>query len=103
MIVKALLGESTTISTDPAALAKALYDVFPDLSAECYFLGGGLGDGLVQVSSSKWGTFLGTQLGPWYSKGLNHLDAVNIQPYGQKWDAVSYWVKMVQNLKAKGY
>jgi triacylglycerol lipase len=103
MIVKALQGESTTISTDPAALAKALYDVLPDLATECYLLGGGLGDGLVQVSSAKWGTYLGLQQGPWYSKGLNHLDAVNIQVYGQQWDAVSYWVKMVQNLKAKGY
>jgi triacylglycerol lipase len=104
MIVQALTGSGVSVNpNDPVAIAKALYDVLPDLSAEAYFLGGGLGDGLVQVSSSKWGTFLGTELGPWYSKGLNHLDAVNIQPYGQKWDAVSYWVRMVQNLKAKGY
>lgn len=104
MIVQALTGSGVSVNpNDPVAVAKALYDVLPDLSAECYFLGGGLGDGLVQVSSSKWGTFLGTQQGPWYSKGLNHLDAVNIAPYGAKWNAVSYWVKMVQNLKAKGY
>jgi triacylglycerol lipase len=104
MIVQALMGSGVSVNpNDPVAVAKALYDVLPDLSVECYFLGGGLGDGLVQVSSSKWGTFLGTELGPWYSKGLNHLDAVNIQPYGQKWNAVSYWVKLVQNLKRKGY
>jgi hypothetical protein len=42
-------------------------------------------------------------MGPWYTKGLNHIDAVNMQVYGQVWDAVGYWVKTVQNLKAKGY
>jgi len=103
MIVNALKGEPTTINTDPAALAKALYDVLPDLATEAYLLGGGLGDGLVQVNSAKWGNFLGTQMGPWYSKGLNHIDAVNIQVYGQVWDAVSYWKQTVKDLKAKGY
>ncbi len=104
MIVDALTGSGVSVNpNDPVALAKALYDVLPDTATECYLLGGGLGDGLVQVNSAKWGTFLGTQYGPWYSKGLNHLDAVNIQPYGQKWDAIGYWVKLVQNLKSKGY
>jgi triacylglycerol lipase len=104
MIIGTLQGSGvTTTPDDPVALAKALYDVFPDLATVCRFLWGGLGDGLVQESSAKWGTFLGTQLGPWYSKGLNHLDAVNIQVYGQVWDAVGYWVQMVKNLKAKGY
>ena len=87
---------------DGLACFQALCGTFPYTSTEAWLLGGGLGDGLVQESSAKWGNYLGLQQGPWYSKGLNHFDAVNINK-GATWDAVGYWVKMVKDLKAKGY
>jgi triacylglycerol lipase len=102
-VIDALEGKTTPAPTTALGFAELLYNALPDLAAECYLLGGGLGDGLVQVSSAQWGTYLGTQMGPSYSKGLNHLDAVNIAPYGAQWDAVSYWVQLVKNLKAQGY
>ncbi|MGD0022578.1 MAG: hypothetical protein ABSC54_09785 [Smithellaceae bacterium] len=102
-VINAVEGKTTPVPTSALAFAELLYNALPDLAAECFYLGGGLGDGLVQVSSAQWGTYLGTQMGPWYSQGLNHLDAVNIAPYGAKWDAVGYWVQLVKNLKAKGY
>jgi triacylglycerol lipase len=102
-VINAVEGNPTPVPTTALGFAELLYNALPDLAAECYYLGGGLGDGLVQVSSAQWGTYLGTQMGPWYSKGLNHLDAVNIAPYGAQWDAVGYWVQLVKNLKAKGY
>jgi triacylglycerol lipase len=87
---------------DGMAIAKYIEAAFPNYAATAYLYGGGLGDGLVQVSSAEWGTFLGTQQGPSYSQGLNHFDAININN-GQTWDAVGYWVKTVKDLKAKGF
>lgn len=87
---------------DGMAIGKYIAAGFPDYAATAYLYGGGLGDGLVQVSSAQWGKFLGTQMGAWYSKGLNHFDAINITN-GKTWNAVSYWVKTVKDLKAKGY
>lgn len=81
----------------------ALYDALPSLATEIYYLGGGNNDGLVPVESAKWGTYLGTQSGPWWSVGVNHLDEVNMAPNGSAFDAVSYWVKVVQGLKSKGF
>jgi len=89
--------------TDGLAIANFIQAAFPNYAATCFQYGGGLGDGLVQVDSAKWGNFLGTQFGPWYNvKGLNHFDAINITK-GSTWDAVSYYVQVVKDLKAKGY
>ncbi|MDA8141641.1 MAG: hypothetical protein M0036_23605 [Desulfobacteraceae bacterium] len=101
MIIDELNGDTGTLSPDEAIVA--LYKVLPDTATEIYYLGGGGNDGLVPVESAKWGTYLGTQTGPWWSAGVNHLDEVNLAPNGTSFDAVGYWVKLVQNLKAKGF
>jgi len=89
--------------TDGLAISKFIEAAFPNYAATCYQYGGGLGDGLVQVDSAKWGTFLGTQFGPWYNvQGLDHFDAINISK-GSTWDATGYYVQVVKNLKAKGF
>lgn len=80
-----------------------LYESLPSLATQIFYLGGGYNDGLVPVESAKWGTYLGTQSGPWWSVGVNHLDEVNMAPNGSAFDAVSYWVKVVQGLKSKGF
>ncbi len=95
-------GGNLTMGPATPAIMKTLYDAMYPLATMAYFLGGGEGDGLVQTSSAKWGTFLGTQKGPWYIKGVNHLDDVNLCPYGAPFDVVGYWKTVVKNLKAKG-
>ncbi len=88
---------------DGMAIANFIQAGMPNYAATCFQYGGGLGDGLVQVDSAKWGTYLGTQFGPWYNvKGLNHFDAININK-GATWDAVGYYVQLVKDLKAKGF
>lgn len=112
-IMKALVGMIQMIAsangdeeggemTAESAVAE-LYDSLPGLATEIYYLGGGENDGLVPVESAKWGNFLGVQTGPWWSPGVNHLDEVNLVPDGNSFDAVSYWVKLVEDLKARGY
>ncbi len=95
-----LLGLDPTSASGSIA---ALYGALPYLAAEIYLLGGGYNDGLVSVNSAKWGTYLGTQKGYWYTQGVNHLDVVNISPLGATFDVIGYWVKVVKDLKAKGY
>ena len=102
MLVQALTGTSSTPST-PQEYVAAFNKVLPDLATEIFFLGGGFNDGLVPVNSAKWGTFLGVQSGNWFTKGVNHIDVVNLSPNGAPFDVVGYWVKVVQNLKNKGY
>ena len=100
-----VLKSGGNLSFGPAtpAMIKTLYDAMYPLATVTYYLGGGEGDGLVTTSSAKWGTFLGTQKGPWYIKGVNHLDDVNLCPYGAPFDVIGYWKTVVKGLKAKGY
>ncbi|MBN2079187.1 MAG: alpha/beta hydrolase [Spirochaetes bacterium] len=64
----------------------------------------GANDGLVSVTSAKWGTFRGTQEGSWYSAGVDHLNIVD-QLFGftPGFDAPDFWVDMVADLKNRGY
>ncbi len=96
-------GGMTMEGPATAEMIKTLYDAMYPMATMTFYLGGGTGDGLVTTSSAKWGTFLGTQRGPWYSKGVNHLDVVNLCPYGAPFDVIGYWKTVVKNLKAKGY
>ncbi len=101
-----LISSSASASTDEMTSEEsiaALYEALPMLATEIFYLGGGYNDGLVPVESAKWGKYLGTQAGAWWSVGVNHLDEVNLAPNGSSFDAVSYWVKLVKDLKAKGY
>lgn len=84
-------------------LAKTMYDALYPQASLTYWLGFGTGDGAVAVSSAKWGTYLGAQSGPWYAKGANHFDVINLCPYGQPFDVIGHWKTVVRGLMAKGY
>lgn len=101
LLKKMLAGNQTEPTVEEAALS--LYDMMKDTATMSYYLGGGIGDGLVQETSARWGNYLGCERGPFYGKGVNHLDAVNLQLRGQVWDAKAYWVNLAKGLKAKGY
>lgn len=61
---------------------------------------GGENDGVVPLSSQKWGTWMG---GPSYSiltTGVDHIQATNFSYMGQPWyDVKAYYTKMATNAK----
>ncbi len=61
---------------------------------------GGENDGVVPLSSQKWGTWMG---GPSYSiltTGVDHIQATNFSYMGQPWhDVKAYYTKMAINAK----
>jgi len=61
-------------------------------------------DGLVSVTSAKWGTFRGVEEASWYSAGCDHLNIVD-QLFGftPGFDAPDFYVNIVSGLKSKGY
>ena len=81
--------------------AYLLKSFLPHTAAVIFFMGGGENDGLVPVSSAKWGNFLGTQAGPWYTSGISHIAEVDVDPVSG-WSAPNYWVKVVAGLQEKG-
>lgn len=67
-------------------------------------MGEGDNDGLVSVTSAKWGTFRGTEGGAWYSPGVDHINAVgHLFGLTPGFDAPAYYVNIVKDLKNKGY
>ena len=62
---------------------------------------GGENDGVVPLSSQKWGTYNG---GPSYGilvTGVDHLEATNLGNWGQKfYDVEGYFLKMASSAKA---
>lgn len=61
-------------------------------------------DGLVSVSSAKWGNFRGCVEGAWWSGGVDHLNIVN-QFFGVTpgFDAPQFYIDVVSDLKNKGF
>lgn len=61
-------------------------------------------DGLVSVSSAKWGNFRGVQEAAWYSPGCDHFNMVD-QVFGitPGFDAPGFYVDVVSDLKNRGY
>jgi len=61
-------------------------------------------DGLVAVSSAKWGNFRGVISGAWWSGGVDHINMVNhffgITP---GFDAPGFYINLVSDLKGRGF
>jgi len=64
----------------------------------------GSNDGLVSITSAKWGTFRGTESGAWWCGGVSHINAIGhffgITP---GFNAGNHMVDIVADLKNKGY
>jgi triacylglycerol lipase len=66
----------------------------------------GDGDGLVSVTSAKWGNFKGVVEGNFLSSGINHLACVGMffgLPPVPGFDARDHFVDIVKDLKSRGY
>lgn len=62
---------------------------------------GGANDGIVPLTSQKWGTWKGEPDTNWYTTGVDHLQATNFQYTGENWyDVEGYFLEMAQNAKA---
>ena len=73
----------------PACVAGAL---FKGMDLRC--------DGLVTLDSQKWGTWKGGPSTPWYTTGVDHLQACNALSTGSPWyDVEGYFLKMAKNAK----
>ena len=58
-------------------------------------------DGVVAVSSQKWGTWMGGPDLPWYKEGVDHGQACNALSMGETfYDVEAYFLKMAKNMKA---
>ena len=58
-------------------------------------------DGLVPVSSSKWGNYKGTVEHSWYATGLDHLQISNTMYSGQAYfDVEGFFLRIAQDAKA---
>lgn len=64
----------------------------------------GANDGLVSVTSAKWGNFRGVVEGALWSGGVDHLNIVN-QFFGitPGFDAPQFYIDLVSDLKSRGY
>lgn len=64
----------------------------------------GANDGLVSVTSAKWGNFRGVVKGAFWSGGVDHLNIIN-QLFGitPGFDAPEFFVGIVSDLKNRGY
>jgi triacylglycerol lipase len=101
MLIRQLNGTLSNPST-PAQYVAAFHKALPDSATAQWLIGGGHNDGLVPEYSAKWGTYLGTDFGYWWTYGIDHVDTVNINPNGVNFDVIGTYVNFVQILKAKG-
>lgn len=63
---------------------------------------GSANDGVVPLSSQKYGTYKGEASSKWYATGIDHLQATNFEWSGQGYfDVFGWYLKMVKN--ARGY
>jgi triacylglycerol lipase len=62
---------------------------------------GGENDGVVPLTSQKWGSWKGTPSAKWFATGIDHLQATNFAWSGQNYyDVQGWYLKIAQNAKA---
>lgn len=63
---------------------------------------GSANDGVVPLSSQKWGTWKGSPSAKWYATGIDHLQATNFEWSGQYYFNVTGWYLTIAK-NARGY
>ncbi|MCZ8237164.1 MAG: lipase [Leptospiraceae bacterium] len=62
---------------------------------------GGSNDGVVPITSQRWGTWKGTPSSYWFATGIDHLQATNFQWTGQNFFNVTGWyLDIARNARA---
>jgi len=66
-----------------------------------YYGLGGANDGVVPLTSQKWGTYKGQAPSYWYATGIDHLQATNLEWSGQGFfDVQGWYLNIAKNAKA---
>ncbi|HOD13913.1 MAG TPA: alpha/beta hydrolase [Spirochaetota bacterium] len=67
-------------------------------------MGAGDNDGLVSLTSAKWGKWRGALTGAWWGDGVNHFNEIN-HFFGSTsgFDAPGFYIDVVKELKSMGY
>ncbi|WP_411821721.1 esterase/lipase family protein [Leptospira sp. 'Mane'] len=66
-----------------------------------YYGLGGANDGVVPLTSQKWGTYKGEASSYWFATGIDHLQATNFEWSGQTYFDVNGWyLNIAKNAKA---
>ena len=66
-----------------------------------YYGLGGANDGVVPLTSQKWGTYKGEAPSYWFATGIDHLQATNFEWSGQTYFDVNGWyLNIAKNAKA---
>ncbi|TGN07050.1 esterase/lipase family protein [Leptospira ilyithenensis] len=66
-----------------------------------YYGLGGSNDGVVPLTSQKWGTYKGEAPSYWFATGIDHLQATNFEWSGQTYFDVNGWyLNIAKNAKA---
>jgi len=66
-----------------------------------YYGLGGENDGVVPLTSQKWGSWKGTPSAKWFATGIDHLQATNFAWSGQNYyDVQGWYLQIAQNAKA---
>jgi triacylglycerol lipase len=67
-------------------------------------MGAGDNDGLVSITSAKWGKWRGSLTGAWWGDGVNHFNEIN-HFFGATsgFDAPGFYINVVKELKNLGY
>ncbi|GBF50581.1 lipase [Leptospira ryugenii] len=62
---------------------------------------GGTNDGVVPLTSQRWGTYKGEANGYWYATGIDHLQATNFEWSGQGFfDVTGWYLNIARNAQA---
>jgi triacylglycerol lipase len=73
-----------------------------DITGEAMkLMGAGPNDGMVSISSARWGNFRGELTGTWWSNGVNHGEEVGDDTTG--FDIPGFYINVVKELKEKGF
>jgi triacylglycerol lipase len=66
-----------------------------------YYGLGGSNDGVVPLTSQKWGTWKGEPSSKWYATGIDHLQATNFEWTGQNYfDVTGWYLNIAKTAKA---
>lgn len=96
-------SEQVMYQSSMSVMSKMFSDGFPLWLSYCFAKEEGENDGLVSVTSAKWGNYLGT-ISTKRKRGVSHGDVIDLRREDiSGYDVREFYVKLVADLKNKGF